>query len=766
MAEGVVEMAPSAEASTNAPTAQVSDEQPSMKNFFRILSYSTASDRAMIAVAVVSSVGAGVTLPLMNIVFGNLVGGFNGYAASSDPAAAFTSNVNKNALYLVYLWIGKFILGYISMFGFRMTGIRVSAAVRLAYLKALLAQPINVLDKQPPGATTDALTTVANTIQMGISDKLAVFVQSLALVVSAYVVAFKYSWQLTLASTASLIFVFCLYGIIIPIFLKRHKAIDEANSGASSVAGEMFKAIRTIKSLCAEPTVKRRYARWIADAKVASFRIAPVIGAMFSPLFFSIYSNMALTFWLGIKLYLQGVIASVSSVIIVLFSVLLVLTAFNQIASSIQNIAKAAVSAGACFTIIDLSPLSEDGLRDPEVDPGADIEFKDVHFTYPSRPDAEILKGLSMTILAGKITALVGPSGCGKSTIVALLERWYDLSDINERLPDASQDESKMMVSEKAERNKQQKERKKALKKQRKTQAPVGGDEEKSSTAVSILQNSGAISVGPHNLESLSRPWWRSQIGLVQQEPALFNDTIFETIAKGLPRKVRETLTQAEQLALVKEACHEAYADEFIRRLPHGYETKVGESGVKLSGGQRQRLAIARGIVKKPAVLILDEATSSIDVRAERIVQKALDRVSKGRTTVMVAHRLSTIKKADNIIVLRQGVAVEHGTHDELLRDTDGVYTTLVRAQHLELGDQDEEGRDDAPAAGMEFDLLLQQTGSRASGKGPGDEEAALDEAPAAARKKQRGFARSVGLLLWEQRSHYVLYLMTMLGAV
>jgi ABC-type multidrug transport system fused ATPase/permease subunit len=155
----------------------------------------------------------------------------------------------------------------------------------------------------------------------------------------------------------------------------------------------------------------------------------------------------------------------------------------------------------------------------------------------------------------------------------------------------------------------------------------------------------GAIRVGGVDLREVDMKWWRSQIGLVQQEPFLFNDTIFNNVVFGLCGTPLNDITEEEKRVMVEEACKEAYADEFISRLPQGYETLVGESGIKLSGGQRQRIAIARSIIKRPPILILDEATSAIDVRTERIVQQALDHVSKNRTTIVIAHRLSTIKR-------------------------------------------------------------------------------------------------------------------------
>ena len=196
--------------------------------------------------------------------------------------------------------------------------------------------------------------------------------------------------------------------------------------------------------------------------------------------------------------------------------------------------------------------------------------------------------------------------------------------------------------------------------------------------------------------------------------------------------------------------------------LQQRYDTKVGESGIKLSGGQRQRIAIARSIVKKPRILILDEATSSIDVRGERIVQAALDRVSRGRTTIVIAHRLSTIKKADRIVVMKDGKMMEQGTHQSLLSDSNGIYHNLINAQRLEVGGGSNEGDSVEPedfGSGNEKvhyapeDLQL-ETSSQGS------------EDQSTPKYKPKGLVASVGLFLYEQRKHYFLYILVAIGAM
>ncbi|KFY82786.1 hypothetical protein V498_08451 [Pseudogymnoascus sp. VKM F-4517 (FW-2822)] len=241
------------------------------------------------------------------------------------------------------------------------------------------------------------------------------------------------------------------------------------------------------------------------------------------------------------------------------------------------------------------------------------IEFSNVRFSYPTRPDLPILRGLNMKIHQGQFVGIVGASGCGKTTVISLLERFYDIK-------------------------------------------------------------SGDIRIHGQRLIDLDVHAHRATTGLVSQDTTLYQGSIKDNVLLG---------TSTEDESKLIQACKDANIHDFIMSLPEGYDTDSGSRGLALSGGQRQRIAVARALIRDPKLLLLDEATSALDTESEEVVQRALETAAKGRTTVAVAHRLSTIRDADRIFVLDRGVVVEEGTHDELAK-MKGRYWEMVQAQSLD----------------------------------------------------------------------------------
>ncbi|KAI0593393.1 P-loop containing nucleoside triphosphate hydrolase protein [Biscogniauxia sp. FL1348] len=717
------------------------EREAGMGDYIRIFKYAKFWDSLLMAAAAMAALASGVTLPLMNVVFGALVGAFTGYfnEPPTTTEAQFRRALDRNALYIFLLFLGKFILTYISKFAHRMIGIRMSAAIRLDYLRCLFGQTIHVLDSMPPGAAAGTITTTANVLQLGISEKLSTLLEFTATIIAATVVAFVYSWSLALVTCSVLLFIVIAVSIILPFTMKGTAKVTKAETKSSSVASEAFSSIRMIVAYGAESEVAQRFSVWATAAKRHGQRTAPLVAAQFGIIFFSLYAAFALAFWYGTKSFSEGRIGDLSTIVVTLTSVLLMVISLERIANPLLAISKAAVAACEFFTVIDAPRPKTGELKEPDVSAAQDIVFNDVDFAYPSRPHVKVLDQLNLRIETGKLTAIVGPSGSGKSTIVGLIERWYTLHDQH--------------VIAKAI-DKEKKKKGKDGDQENDTDLTTEDSPETSGPAVELK---GSVSTCDHDLDAIDLKWWRSQIGLVQQEPFLFHDTIYNNVAHGLIGSEWENESDERKKELVREACKEAFADEFIDRLPEGYDTLVGENGMKLSGGQRQRLCIARAVIKRPKILILDEATSAIDVRGERIVQAALDKVSRNRTTITIAHRLSTIKKANTIVVLKKGRVVEQGTHESLLRDEKGVYYGLVHAQHLSLGEVTEGG------SGDDDDVVLEEEEGEVLAGPLSHEKSATGGVPvhvaeSGAIWKARGMINSFGRLLYEQRSKFPLY--------
>lgn len=615
-------------------------------SFFSLFRFSTSFEITIDIIGVVCAVAAGAAQPLMSLLFGNLTQDFvnfslaeNNYTASlqsGNPtaiaqaqqildaaAAGFRKSSALDASYLTYIGVGMFVCTYVYMTVWTYTGEVNAKRVRERYLQAVLRQEIAYFDDVGAGEVATRIQTDTHLVQQGISEKVPIVVSFLAAFVTGFVLAYIRSWRLALALT-SIFPCIAITGAVMNKFVSKYMQLSLNHvAEGGTLAEEVIATVRTAQAFGAQKFLSSLYDGHIDGSRIANSRGAIWQGGGLASFFFVIYCAYALAFDFGTTLINEG-LANAGQVVNVFLAILIGSFSLALLAPEMQAITHGRGAAAKLYATIERTPVidsADPGGLKPEKVIG-EITLEDVKFSYPSRPDVPILKGLSINFPAGKTAALVGASGSGKSTIVSLIERFYDPS-------------------------------------------------------------SGSVKLDGVDLPELNIKWLRSQIGLVSQEPTLFATTIKGNVLHGLIGTPYENASEEEKFKLIQEACIKSNADGFITKLPQGYDTLVGERGFLLSGGQKQRIAIARAIVSDPRILLLDEATSALDTRSEGIVQDALDKAAAGRTTITVAHRLSTIKDADRIFVMGDGLVLEQGTHDELLADENGAYARLVQAQKL-----------------------------------------------------------------------------------
>ncbi|XP_025816120.1 ABC transporter B family member 9-like isoform X2 [Panicum hallii] len=578
----------------------------------------------------------GVLFPMFGLMISNAIKTFY------EPPHELRKHSSFWGLMCVVLGIVSIVSVPVEYFLFGVAGGKLIERIRALSFRSIVHQEVSWFDdpKNSSGALGAKLSVDALNVRRLVGDNLALLTQVISTLITGFVIAFVADWKLTLI----ILCVMPLSGAQGYAQVKFLKGFSQdakmLYEDASQVATDAISSIRTVASFCAEKRVMTIYDHKCEASKNQGVRTGMVGGLGFGFSFMMMYLTYGLCFYVGGQ-FVRHNKSSFGDVFKVFFALMLATIGVSQTSALASDSTKAKDSSISIFALLDrkskIDSGSDEGLTLDEVK--GDIDFRHVSFKYPSRPDVQIFSDFTLHIPSGKVSltslcnamssnsdiiscllgyylhgfiqtvALVGESGSGKSTVISLLERFYN--------PD-----------------------------------------------------SGTISLDGVEIKSLKLNWLRDQMGLVGQEPVLFNDTIRANIAYGKHGEVTE-----EELIKVAKA---ANAHEFISSLPQGYDTTVGERGVQLSGGQKQRVAIARAILKDPRILLLDEATSALDAESERIVQDALDNVMVGRTTIIVAHRLSTIKSANIIAVLKDGAIVEKGRHETLMNIKDGFYASLV----------------------------------------------------------------------------------------
>lgn len=563
-----------------------------------------------------AAVGAAIIAALINaelpVYLGNIINVMTKFIEDST-SHSFTTEMRTPVLHIIFLYFAQSAatLVYITLLSH--VGEQLAARMKCELFSSILRQDIEFFDKTRTGELIDCLTTdiqdFKSAFKLCISQGLRSTTQIVGCVVSLFLISSK--------MTVTMLII--VPGIIVcgtflgSILRKISRKAQQQATNATTIGEEAISNIRTVRAFASEQTETILFQKQIDETRKLYEQLGLGIGL------FQAGTNLFLNGLVLGTLYFGGYLMSIhelnaGNLMSFLVATQTIQRSLAQLSLLFGQFVKGLQAGTKVFQFMNMEPKIPltGGKIIPYHSLIADVEFSNVTFAYPTRPQQIILKNFNLRIPAGKTVAIVGASGNGKSTIANLLERFYDI-------------------------------------------------------------DSGTISLGSVNIKELDPNWLRGKVvGLINQEPVLFATSIMENIRYGKPSASDEE---------VYAAAKKANADEFIRNFPNGYQTVVGERGATVSGGQKQRIAIARALLKNPSVLILDEATSALDAESEKVVQQAIDEVTKNRTVLVIAHRLSTVRNADIIVVLSGGMIVEMGNHDSLLK-MKGHYWNLMNQQN------------------------------------------------------------------------------------
>lgn len=613
----------------------VSRIQANKPSFYKLLSLAKPEWTMLFAafILMVGSEATGLYNPLL------LADAYNYLVNPSLDSSTRMSEINSVMILVLVIHFAGVLGNFINASIMAAVGERVVSRLRNELYASILKQEIAFFDEHKTGELVSRLGSDTTLLQQGTSQALPEVVLGITKLCVSIGLMFWISPQLAGVTIGT---VFCLVIICVPFghrIGKLSKTYQDILGQAQTHATEALGAMRTVQSFASEDREKIRYRKVIGDP--AEFRLwwpngekttykvgfyKAIANSGFYSLIFGVgFGSMYVSLWFGFKLVNDGQI-SLGDLTAFQSYIFQIGASLGQTSRFMSQLIEAQGASGRIFYLLERvptipGPTPPKRLDEETPQPGiistssmnGVVSFNNVDFAYPSRPDIVVLKNFSLEIPSNTTCALVGPSGAGKSTVVALMQRFYDITG-------------------------------------------------------------GSISIDGHDIRDLDLSWLRSNIGYVQQEPQLFGLSVRENITYGVDREVGE-----DELDVV---CRKANAYDFVMKWPKRYDTLVGERGVKLSGGQKQRLAIARALLVDPKILLLDEATSSLDAESEHLVQEAINKAVVGRTVLIVAHRLSTIQNANQIVVIDNHQMVDVGSHS-ILMSRCKKYQDLIKRQSL-----------------------------------------------------------------------------------